>query len=69
MYNYTSKACVKYEQFFFQPESQILLRKNVFILKLAILINNKLLSTANAKDINTDYYIKIGLKLQGIMDL
>ena len=32
-------------------------------------INNQLLSTANAKDINTDYYIQIALKLQGIMDL
>ena len=32
-----------------------LLRQNVFILKVFILI--QLLSTANAKDINTDYYI------------
>ena len=32
-------------------------------------INNQLLSAANAKDINTDYYIQIALKLQGIMDL
>ena len=31
--------------------------KNVFILKVLILANNQLLSTANAKDVNTDYYI------------
>ena len=31
---------------------QILLRQNMFIL-----IKNQLFSTANAKDINTDYYI------------
>ena len=37
--------------------TQILLRQNVFILKVFILINNQLLKTANAKDINTDYYI------------
>ena len=44
---------------FFEPKSQILLRHNVFFLKVFILINNQLLSTANAKDIdfNTDYYI------------
>ena len=29
----------------------------MFILKGFILINNQLLSTANAKDINTDYFI------------
>ena len=32
-----------------------LLRQNVFILKVFILI--QLLNTANAKDINTEYYI------------
>ena len=37
--------------------SQILLRQNVFILKVFILINKQQLSIANAKDINTDYYI------------
>ena len=46
---------------FFQPKSQnivatlILMRQNVFIL-----INNQLLSTANAKDINTGYYVTNG---------
>ena len=29
----------------------------MFILKVFMLINNQLLSTANAKDFNTDYYI------------
>ena len=29
----------------------------MFILKVFILINKQLLSTANAKDINTDFYI------------
>ena len=38
---------------FFQPKSQ----KLVFILKVFNLINTQLLSAANAKDINTDYYI------------
>ena len=38
-----------YELTFFYANSQILLRQNVFFL-----INNQLLSTANAKDINTD---------------
>ena len=43
---------------FFHLKSQILLRQtNMFILKVFILINNQLLSTANTKDINTDYYI------------
>ena len=48
---------------FLQPKLQILLQrkyfcqKNVFILKVFILINNQLLSTANAKFINTDCYI------------
>ena len=37
---------------FFQPKSHI-----VFIFKVFILINNQLLSTANAKVINTDYSI------------
>ena len=37
--------------------TQILMRQIVFILKILILINNQLSSTANAKDINTDYYI------------
>ena len=44
---------------FFQPKSQILLWKDAFILKVFILANNQLLSAANAKDINTDYYITI----------
>ena len=35
----------------------MLLRQNVFILKDFILINNQLLSSANAKDMNIDYYI------------
>ena len=42
---------------FFQHKSQVLLRQNVLALKVFILINNHLLSTANGKDINTDYYI------------
>ena len=55
---YASKACVIVRTiFFFQPKSQILLRQNMFILKVFNLIYNQLLSTANAKDINTDYYI------------
>ena len=29
----------------------------VFILKVFILTNKELLNTANAKDVNTDYYI------------
>ena len=48
---------LKYElSLFFQPKSQILLRQNVFILKVFIMINIQLLSTAIAKDFNTDYY-------------
>ena len=35
----------------------MVLRQNVFILKVFFLINNQLLSAANAKDINRDYYI------------
>ena len=35
----------------------ILLRENVFILKRFILIYNQLSSTANAKDINADFYL------------
>ena len=34
----------------------MLLRQIVFILKVFILINNQLLSTAIAKDVNTVYY-------------
>ena len=58
IYIYTSIACVISKTFFiFQPKSQILLRSKscvVFISKVFILI--QLLSTANAMDINTDYY-------------
>ena len=35
------------------PKSQLL----VFILKMIMLVNNQLISTANAKDINADCYI------------
>ena len=49
--------CYSMNSLFFQAKSQELLRQNLFILQLFILINNQLLSTANAKDINTDYYI------------
>ena len=45
--------CDSMNSFFSQPKSQIL----VFILKVLILINNQLLSIANAKDINADFYI------------
>ena len=38
---------------FFEPKLQIL----VFILKVFILVNNQLLSTDNAKDINAGYCI------------
>ena len=54
--NYTSKACVavwtrKYE-------SVLLLKyESVLLLQYVHKINNQLLSSANAKDINTDYYI------------
>ena len=42
---------------FFQPKSQILLRSKFGATEFVRLINNQLLSTANAKDIYTDYYI------------
>ena len=45
--------CNSMSWLFFQPKSQIL----VFILKVFILINNQLLSTGNAKEINIRYYI------------
>ena len=48
--------CYSMNSLFFQPKLQLLLRQNVFILKVSIFINNQLLSTANANDINTDYY-------------
>ena len=42
----------------------------VFILKVFILTNKQLLNTANAKDINTDYYItKSCLIKTGIMKM
>ena len=61
------QSLLSYELIFFQPKSQILLRQNVFILKVFILIINQLLSAANAKDINT--ILQIALKLQVIIDL
>ena len=56
-YLHKQSLCDSMVSLFFQPKSQILLRQNVFILKLFLLIKNKLLSTANAKNINTDYCI------------
>ena len=49
--------CYSMNSLFFQPKSQILLRQDAFILQVFILINIQLLSTANAKNIKTDYYI------------
>ena len=63
IYDYTSKACVIVLTLFFPTyvsnivAMQIFLRQNVIILKGFILINNQLISSANANDINTDYYI------------
>ena len=51
-YLHKQSLCYSMNSLFFQTKSQILLRENVFILKVFILINNHLLSTANAKDIS-----------------
>ena len=54
---FTEAKLVLLYELFFQSKSQMLLRQSVFILKVFFLINNQLLSTVNAKEINTDYYI------------
>ena len=51
---FTQAKLVYWHELFFSTKSQILLRQNVFILKVFSLRNNQLLSTANAKDNNTD---------------
>ena len=48
--------CYSMNSLFLPHKKQISLRQNKFILKVFILINNQLLSAANAKDTNTDYY-------------
>ena len=60
--------CYSMNFLFFQPKSQFffsiqLLLQNVFVLKVFILI--QLLSTANAKDINTDYFITNSILASG----